>query len=438
MMEMKMIKKYAPPVKEKVVNESQYRLFGLQTRDLLKCLSSIILPLLLGVFTIFITIQQQKIAREHRAEDRQEAFQQRKEQLESAKQDRDNQLVITGERYRDEVLVAYIKEMGELLEKNNYSLTHHVKLAALTRAKTLNALSQLDGRRNSRVIGFLCETMLLIDDNETSVLDISTSVLVNIEKTILISHKQKGILSLTGTTIKNSSFNDVTLENINFSAAQLQDIDFTRTTMKKVSFSSSKLENISGIQSTLQSIDFHGTTLKNVNFSADEWHPQLRQSCEESRNSKPIAMLFQHDIDFRQSHIQRMNMENTRLKNVKWQNSELTNVSFAKGRLQQINFQNTKLVNVNFSHTRMSHIDFSSAHLDQVDFSYAFLKNVNFTAARLFNVNFTSAIVYFTTFDSAPLDRVYFISSILGKLYRENRRNSEKIGHSFPFSFCEF
>src|SRR5271163_3572 len=48
-------------------------------RYMLKFLSSLILPLMLGIFTVVITFQQQKLAREQRLEDLQSARQQRLE-----------------------------------------------------------------------------------------------------------------------------------------------------------------------------------------------------------------------------------------------------------------------------------------------------------------------------------------------------------------------
>ena len=53
----------------------------------------------------------------------------------------------TSDRYRDEVLVAYIKEIGDLLRENNGSLTQTALTHTLARVKTLNTIRQLDGPR---------------------------------------------------------------------------------------------------------------------------------------------------------------------------------------------------------------------------------------------------------------------------------------------------
>jgi hypothetical protein len=53
------------------------RFCGLSVKDGLQFLSSLILPLMLGVFTVVITFEQQKIARQQRLEDKIELKQQR-------------------------------------------------------------------------------------------------------------------------------------------------------------------------------------------------------------------------------------------------------------------------------------------------------------------------------------------------------------------------
>ena len=57
------------------------RCCGLSLKDGLNFLSSLILPSMLGVFTVIITFQQQKIAQQQRTEDLQVTRQQRTEDL---------------------------------------------------------------------------------------------------------------------------------------------------------------------------------------------------------------------------------------------------------------------------------------------------------------------------------------------------------------------
>jgi hypothetical protein len=106
-------------IKTKLRPHHYRRSYGLTVKDVVKFLSSLILPLMLGVFTVVITCQQQKEARQQRLEDKQ----QRELDLNISQIQEMAQIKAAANRYRDEVFVAYIKEMGDLLEKKNGTLT---------------------------------------------------------------------------------------------------------------------------------------------------------------------------------------------------------------------------------------------------------------------------------------------------------------------------
>ena len=69
------------------------------------------------------------------------------------------------EQYRDEVLVTYTTQIGELLEKGNGLLTSSPIIATIARVKTLNIIRQLDPLRSSNAIRFLYEAGQLTDTN---------------------------------------------------------------------------------------------------------------------------------------------------------------------------------------------------------------------------------------------------------------------------------
>ncbi|CAF4333333.1 unnamed protein product, partial [Rotaria sordida] len=144
----------------------------LAAKDALQWISSLIIPLVLGIFTIVITFHQQKMIREQRLEDLNESRYQRLEDLnelreqrqveeETANRSNEFQRQLTTERYRDELLVAYINDMATLLEKRNGSLTADEVTATVARAKTLTILRQLDTQRNIQIVRFLYEAKQL-------------------------------------------------------------------------------------------------------------------------------------------------------------------------------------------------------------------------------------------------------------------------------------
>ncbi|CAF1192067.1 unnamed protein product [Didymodactylos carnosus] len=128
--------------------------YGLTLRDGLKFISSLILPLMLGIFTVVITIHQQNAVAKQRAEDRNATRLQRDQELVIAKNLSDaNKELATAhkeqekERYQNDILVAYIKEMGELLKDNGGSLTSNPVTTTPVRVKTLNIFRQVDPLR---------------------------------------------------------------------------------------------------------------------------------------------------------------------------------------------------------------------------------------------------------------------------------------------------
>ncbi|CAF3791787.1 unnamed protein product, partial [Adineta steineri] len=201
--------------------------YGLTLKDILKFVSSLLLPLMLGVFTVVFTIHQQNVTSRQRVEDRQLARQQWLEDQNASRLQRQQELDIANnqsdanrrsvevqkeqekERYRNDVLVAYIREIGDLLKESNGSLTTNPLTATLARVKTLNVFRQLDPPRNMHIIRFLYEADQLTNTDNHISLDLSKAELYNIDFGAL--------------------FNNVDLTNANFTGANLHEAKFIGT-----------------------------------------------------------------------------------------------------------------------------------------------------------------------------------------------------------------
>ena len=153
---------------------------GLRLRDVLTLISSMVLPLALGIFTVINSNSQQKETLRQAESD----VLLRRQELEIANKQNDLQQKMAIERHQDDLLITYTTQIGELLEKNNGSLASNSIVAIVARVKTLNIIRQVDGLRSSNVIRFLYEAGQLTGTNETAPLDISTAVLVNISESV--------------------------------------------------------------------------------------------------------------------------------------------------------------------------------------------------------------------------------------------------------------
>ena len=235
---------------------------GLAVKAVLKLISSLILPLMLGVFTMVITFHQQNTAREQRLEDRNESRAQRQQDLDVANLGRETQINATKNQYQDEVLVAYIKEIADSLKESNGSIMSDSIMATIARAKTLNTIRQLDGTRNSHVIRFLYEARQLTTTNRSVALDISTAELRNIDKSILKTVSNIGTLSLIGVWLRNDTIDHTSLSDIDFSFTQLDDIDFSSSELDSVQFQSGQLRNVSFASTTFRYVSIQLSSKK--------------------------------------------------------------------------------------------------------------------------------------------------------------------------------
>ena len=264
---------------EQPLSEDRKYLGGLTGKNLLKFLSSLILPLMLGIFTVVVTFEQQNVARQQRLEDQQMARLQRLDDKNESRLQREQDWNIsqtaiaaqnkaTADRYQDEVLVTYVKEIGDLLEKKNGSLTNDPLTATLTRIKTLNTIRQLDGARQSHVIRFLYEAKQLSNTDGVVPLDISTAEFTNIDFHKLAPVFKIEKISLAGVFLTNCTLSDTSLNNVNFSSGKLYNVNFSYAILSYVDFSSATLSNVDFSSAQLYYVNFSSADLNDVNFSS--------------------------------------------------------------------------------------------------------------------------------------------------------------------------
>lgn len=374
-----------PVTTKKALSYKRY-LRGTNIKDIITVLSSILVPVVLGVFTILSTYNQWSMENSRN-----------KQQSELESERHQQQISMNLDKYRNDLLVDYIEKMGAMLEKHNFSLTHDLDLAALASAKSLSTLAQLDPHRVSRVIRFLYDTKLIENSEQRAALDISTANLSFIDKEVLKRKQYRGGLILDGILLENTMLVDVLLENTKFKSAKLHnisfsssttdyddqsmtirrstvmiDVDFALTFINRVDFISAKLENICFFRAKLQEASFLNGTLDQVRFT------------------------------------------NATLQKVDYSYGQLKKVSFDKAQLHHVSFHGAKLFENTFRETNMVDVDFSFARLISVTFSRTKMKRVNFTQAVFYNVTFEDgATLSYVYYDRAMFYNVKFTETTL-------------------------
>ncbi|CAF2063444.1 unnamed protein product [Rotaria magnacalcarata] len=347
------------------------RLFGVSMNHVSKFISYLLLPLLLGVFSIVITVHQQNMAKQEWEEDQQIAQQQLQLERNLATDESLNKLFYT-----------FIRETGALLEKYNGSLSCNPIVASLIRAKTLKVFGELEPQRNIRIIRFLYESGQIRETREHRALDLSRAELRDVDfRHLAINGKHLHHISLAGTFLSNALFIGIDMKHANFSSTHLENVDFSFTKLENVDFSSAQLENVNFSYADLRNVNFYNTKLRKVEYSSTElWEANFAS-----------GVLLYVDFSF------------TLLSNVKFSFTSLINA----------NFSNASLVDINFRSSRLDYVNFSSANVRKVDFTSAQLRNVNFVTIVSASVNFSYANISYTNFMRAHCVGAYFARAIL-------------------------
>ncbi|CAF1175613.1 unnamed protein product, partial [Adineta ricciae] len=216
---------------------------------IIRFMSAVLIPLLLGAFTIVLAIQQDSIAQENRNTD-----------LRIAAKEHEQNLELTIDEQRNQQLVNFINYMSELLLEKNFSLNKQI-LKSIIRPKTLATLRQLDETRKVYLLRFLHESELL-SVNKPTYLSLYTANLSHIclgtsgiqtdmrSTSLAGAYMYKSTITSTSfdysdfreTDFTGASFFNVIFRNANFDLASLPYSYFdTLSLVKDADFSSANL-----------------------------------------------------------------------------------------------------------------------------------------------------------------------------------------------------
>ncbi|CAF1049405.1 unnamed protein product [Adineta steineri] len=384
----------------------------LTLKECIECGSSLLLPLMLGVFTIVITLHQTNVAGQQRIEDRQIAKDERQQDLNISAQQRlddrkqaeeqrqldkkisqdqfklneeqrQHEVNIAYMQYRDNLLIDYIKDIGVLLKENNGSLTNDYVTRTIVRAKTLAIIRQLDPIRNVELIRFLYEAGQLTRNRNP--LDLSTAQLQNIDFRNALYWNMPG-LSLVGTHLFNASFDHNTLVDIDFRRSNLTGVNFTMASLRSCTFDNALLEKTIFTNSIMCKVSFKDAKLIDTNFI----NATVKEA-DFSGTELPYT-------NFSNAHLRRVftgtSFNGTRFLNTTMRNSNCTDIDLTSGQFIDSSFDNTIFSNATadyatFTRCKMSSVDLTGARLKNTWFSYTNLQNANFIDVNVNGINFS-------------------------------------------------
>ena len=264
-----------------IVRQPTKRCQHVSIREFLKIIAQILVPLMIGTFTVVIALQQHNLAKENRKKDLEIAQQLREQQftldeqrraqelaLDEARRTQD--LAIADNQQRDAVFNAYIRDLSNLLLISDYVLTRPM-LDSIVRPMTLTILRQLDPGRKALLLKFLYESKMIRTDWQETRLDLTDADLHG----IALDQQTMKNLSLVGASLINASFLSMDLTKSEFDGADLTDASFVDVDLSKVSFYRSRLTRVRFNQSRLTLADLDLSDLQHSTLNEDQFQESL-------------------------------------------------------------------------------------------------------------------------------------------------------------------
>lgn len=282
---------------------SVHRRCPISMKDILRICSSALVPLMIGVMTFMMTIQQHRqgvenrqndilIAKDLRDQQRALDDQRRAQDRDFQEQNRWQDLQIAEAVRQDLVLSTYLNEMTRLSIEFNFSLGKNV-LKVVVRPKTLVALQQLNSRRKILLLEFLYESDLIrgghVNFESTTALNGADLNNINLNPDDQ-HHRLFSFLSLVGAQLVNVTLRKCNLYLADFESASMIGASFSEAYLYKANFFRTSLVNTDFTDADVTGSDFGLANLTGSNIT----EKQLRSTLTYHRAVLPNGTLTLH------------------------------------------------------------------------------------------------------------------------------------------------
>jgi len=170
---------------------------------------------------------------------------------------------IADERYREEALQSYYKDMRELmLEKKLRGSSSRDEVRSIARARTLSILRQLDTQRKGLLTLFLKESNLITlkIDEEGNLIRVDREGKSTADKNgKLLS--QTGVISMSGANLTSTDLKDMDLSYVSFWHTRLTSAQLKGADLRYANLSNANLEGANLDGANLGSANLDGAAL---------------------------------------------------------------------------------------------------------------------------------------------------------------------------------
>lgn len=167
------------------------------------------------------------------------------QQNESSQQQHQHDVQITQDQQQETVLQTYFDRMSDLILNGHLKTTTDSEMHYVARTRTLNALSQLDGKRKGEIMRFLNDTDLI--HAGSAIVDLSNADL---------SHADLVGVNLRDADLRNVSFISADLQFAQMHASNLSNADLSLANLNDADLRLTDLSN-----DDLSSADLSGANL---------------------------------------------------------------------------------------------------------------------------------------------------------------------------------
>jgi uncharacterized protein YjbI with pentapeptide repeats len=205
-----------------------------------KILSSVLVPLMIGLLTIAVAVVQLYIASQQRQQDVLLANQTRMKDLEIAEKHHQQALFLASEQQKDTVLYNYLDFLAKFLEKNKHKSSNNPEKVSIVQFKTFAVLDQIDAKRKAHIVRALYMTGLIRfrwsnteqEEDQTLFIKLNYANLTEVELGTLSQEFVVPFLDgiyLTQCMLARASFRHLRINGAYFGGAQLKYADFRKT-----------------------------------------------------------------------------------------------------------------------------------------------------------------------------------------------------------------
>jgi uncharacterized protein YjbI with pentapeptide repeats len=187
---------------------------------------------------------------------------------------------IADERYREEALQSYYKDMRELImDKKLKTSNPHDEVISIARARTLSVLRQLDKQRKGLLTLFLKESNLItlkIDDQGNLIRVDGKGKLTTDQSGTLLS--QTGIISMSGADLTSTDLKDMDLRYVSFWYTRLKNAQLEKTDLRYANLSQANLEGATLNGANLESANLDGAVLDKASMGGTRFCNTIMQN----------------------------------------------------------------------------------------------------------------------------------------------------------------